>query len=256
MDDTDSYIPYTALGQSSSTPFYYCQPSVSWAALPLKDITNKLTEEPTVSTTYDMEFPPLPTNNSGNIKPTLQWNPSLIQGKSLPTGKSSPQVLHQSSYPNPLHDDGNTPQISKSSLLAFLPLDGSTPSPIWPCDTPNGSDTTCHLTVDQFYKLFGHCRFCNYANFCLTAKDSKFINGGNPIPSLGEFATIPKRKRGDPLPCPTQAFDKVHLDIVFGDGLGHLGYKYAFVFVDHATGYIRVFGLKNLHADAIIAAFQ
>ncbi len=28
--------------------------------------------------------------------------------------------------------------------------------------------------------------------FCTAAKDSKFINGGNPVPSLGEFTTISK----------------------------------------------------------------
>ena len=42
---------------------------------------------------------------------------------------------------------------------------------------------------------------------------------------------------------------------MFGDGLGRLGYRYALVFVDRATRYIWVVGLKSLHADALIAAF-
>ncbi len=48
----------------------------------------------------------------------------------------------------------------------------------------------------------------------------------------------------------------MHVDIVFGDGLGRLGYRYALLFVDRATRYIWVFGLKSLHADALIAAFS
>ncbi len=129
------------------------------------------------------------------------------------------------------------------------------PPPVRPCDTPNGSDTVRHFTADQIYTLFGHHQFRNYQFFCNTSKDSKFINGGNPTPSLGEYATIAKRKRGDPLPRPQQALQRVHLDIVFGDGLGRLGYRYALLFVDRATRYIWVFGLKTLHADALIAAF-
>ena len=76
------------------------------------------------------------------------------------------------------------------------------------------------------------------------------------MPSLGEFASIPKRARGTPLPRPRRALEKVHIDIVFGDGLGQLGYCYALVFVDRATCYIWVVGLKSLHADALIAAFS
>ncbi len=57
-----------------------------------------------------------------------------------------------------------------------------------------------------------------------------------------------RREKGDPLPRPTHALQKVHLDIVFGDGLGRLGYKYALIFIDRAIHYICFFGLKRLHA--------
>jgi hypothetical protein len=60
---------------------------------------------------------------------------------------------------------------------------------------------------------------------------------------------------GAPLPRPHRALEKVHIDIVFGDGLGRLGYRYTLVFGDRATRYIWVVGLKSLHADALIAAF-
>jgi hypothetical protein len=147
-------------------------------------------------------------------------------------------------------------RISSEALKAFLPPTCPSPPPVRPCDTPNGSDTTRHLTADQIYRLFGNRRFRNYEHFCFAAKDSKFINGGHPTPTLGEFATIPKQKRGAPLPRPTTALDKVHLDIVFGDGVGHLGFRCTLLFVDRATRYIWIFGLKSLHADALISAFS
>jgi transposase InsO family protein len=141
-------------------------------------------------------------------------------------------------------------------LKAFLPVAQQSAPAIRPCDTPNGSDTLRHLTADHIYKLFGNRRFRNYSNFCLASKDSKFVNGGDPVPTLGEFATIPKRKRGSQLPRPSRALDRVHIDIVFGDGIGRLGYRYALLFVDRATRYIWVYGLKSLHAEAIISAFS
>ena len=96
----------------------------------------------------------------------------------------------------------------------------------------------------------------NCSHFCTTAKNSKFINGGDPVPTLGEYATIVKCKKGYPLPRPTCALNKVHLDIVLGNGLGRLCFKYALIFIHWATRYIWVFGLKSLHANAIIMAFQ
>jgi hypothetical protein len=262
QDDVDSYIPYTPLGQSSSTPFTYRQPAASRVARPPRDITNQQLNAndditATVSTSdYGNKDSPPKSTKSAPRSSTIKWAPSLIKGKSPSTQSSSPPVLRKSVYPNPLRDGATPRRISKSSLLAFLPFECKTPPPIRPCDTPNGSDTTRHFTADQIYKLFGDRRFRNYSNFCLTTKDSKFINGGDPVPALGEFTTIHKHKKGAALPRSTRALDKVHCDIVFGDGIARLGYKYAIIFVDRATRYIWVFSLKSLHADALIAAFQ
>lgn len=91
---------------------------------------------------------------------------------------------------------------------------------------------------------------------CQAAKDSKFINDGEPTPSLGEFATIAKQPKGAPLLTPTKYLQKVHLDIAFGDGLGWLGNRFALILVDQAIQYNWVIGVKSLHSHAIIAAFM
>ena len=107
--------------------------------------------------------------------------------------------------------------ISLATLQSFLPHTLPHPPPVCPCNTPNGSDSLCHLTADKIYHLFVNRRFRNYAQFCKVAKDSKFINGGNPTPSLGEFATIAKHSKGAPLPLPSKYLKRVHLDIAFGE---------------------------------------
>lgn len=173
----------------------------------------------------------------------------------MPTTQSSPTKPTTKPTATPVRL--STPwRISQEALRAFLPDGVTSPPAVRSCDTPNGSDTTRHLTADKIYRLFGNRRFRHYDHFCFASKDSKFINGGDPVPSLGKFATIPKRSRGVPLPRPRRALDKVHIDIVFGDGLGRMGYRYALIFVDRATWYDWVVGLKSLHADALIAAFS
>ncbi|KAL7425595.1 LOW QUALITY PROTEIN: hypothetical protein ACHAXH_000396, partial [Discostella pseudostelligera] len=257
-DAIDSHIPYAALGRTSRLPYEFRQPRLPASTSSVT--TNVLPQPATIipfspsenvpsPSSSDEDFPPLP----GQVIPSASRPPSPTLVTDTP---SSPVLKTPSTVPN-----GPSPRlimpkrISQEALRAFLPDGASAPPPIRPCDTPNGSDTLKHLTANKIYRLFGHRHFRNYPNFCFTLKDSTYINDGEPVPSLGEFATIPKRPRGAPLPRPRRALEKVHIDIVFGDGLGRLGYRYALIFVDWATRYIWVVGLKSLHADALIAAF-
>ena len=65
--------------------------------------------------------------------------------------------------------------------------------------------------------------------------------------SLGSFTTIPKAPRGGAI-AREQSFylDIVHVDIAFGDCVFTGGFRYSLVFVDQATCYNWVFGLKDL----------
>jgi hypothetical protein len=47
----------------------------------------------------------------------------------------------------------------------------------------------------------------------------------------------------------------VHLDISFGNCASVGGFKYALIFMDHATWYNWCFGLKSLHHEEVLAAF-
>lgn len=260
VDDTiDSHITYSPLGRTSKLPYDFHQPRLpsSTASATTTAPAHQATVIPFSPSeispnqcSYDEEFPPLQCLVAPSVSrpssPTSVITP-LSSTVAPPLPPTPPTTNGRVSSPK---------RISQEALRAFLLDDVLSPPPIRPCDTPNGSDTTRHLTADKIYRLFGHRRFRNYQNFCLAAKDSKFINGGEPVPSLGEFATIPKRARGAPLPRPRRALERVHIDIVFGDGLGRLGYRYALVLVDRATRYIWVLGLKSLHADALIAAFS
>ena len=82
------------------------------------------------------------------------------------------------------------------------------------------------------------------------------MNSGDPPPTLGEFATIPKRVKGTLLPRPTKALQRVHINIAFGDSLSRLGIRYALIFVDRATRYIWVLSLKTLLSQSLIEAFK
>ena len=70
------------------------------------------------------------------------------------------------------------------------------------------------------------------------------VDSGPPIPSLEEFATINKSKRGKALAQPVRYLERVHVDIAFGDCPSRGGFRYTLIFIDRATRYNWEFGLK------------
>ncbi len=165
VDDTvDSYIAYEPLGRSSSLLEYdYLQPRIVHArgvtappSLPTRSPTviectpSKIDPMPCATdipasdvdtSQYDINFPPLPPAPS-----TLLSSPLTT-----PAAGPAPCSMARQSLPKV-----TTPtQISATTLQSFLPTGANAPAPVRPCDTPNGSDTTCHLTADLIYRLFG-----------------------------------------------------------------------------------------------------
>ena len=75
--------------------------------------------------------------------------------------------------------------------------------------------------------------------------------------SLGSFTSILKAPRGGAIDRERSFYlDIVHVDIAFGDCVSTGGCRYSLVFVDRATRYNWVFGLKDLSGPSILAAFR
>ena len=126
-------------------------------------------------------------------------------------------------------------QISKDTILIFSTDPATPPLDVRPCDTLNGSDSLQDITSDKIYHQFGKRRFRTYKHFVHTSKDAKLIQGGEPCPSIVEFSNLRKRARGKYLAPTDHYLDKVHLDIIFGDTISNLGYRYDIHLIDRAT---------------------
>ncbi len=98
--------------------------------------------------------------------------------------------------------------------------------------------------------------FCNYRHIIDTSKDGHLINTGEFLVSLGLYITISKAPKGKAIIRTLSRYlDIVHIDITFGDCALVGGYKYALIFVDRATRYNWMFGLKSLQHKDILAVF-
>ena len=67
------------------------------------------------------------------------------------------------------------------------------PPNVWTCTTPNTSNYIQDLTSRKIYHLFGNRCFPNYEHFIQASKEVRFVQGGKPCPTTGEFANIRKR---------------------------------------------------------------
>ena len=104
--------------------------------------------------------------------------------------------------------------------------------------------------------MFGNHSLRNYKHFGRTYKDAKFVQGGEPCPSIGDFYNLHKRDRGKSLAPNDHYLDKAHLDIVLGNTIRNLVYHYAILITDLATKYIWFYGMKSLVYECIIKALE
>ena len=147
--------------------------------------------------------------------------------------------------------------LSQEDVVKLIHRPGSNLPPVRPCDRSNGSDTKTHWTSEELHRALGCRRFRNYKHILQTSLDGQWMDGGEFPMSLGSFTTIPKAPRGGAIPREQSFYlDIVHVDIAFGDCVSTGGFRYSLVFVDRATRYNWVFGLKDLSNVSILSAFR
>jgi hypothetical protein len=147
--------------------------------------------------------------------------------------------------------------LSHEEVVWLVHRPGSTLPPVCPCDRSNGSDTKTHWTSEELHRALGCRWFRNYKYIIQTSLDGQWIDGGEFPVLLGAFMTIPKAPRGGAIDRKQSFYlHIVHIDITFGDCVLVGGFWYSLVFVDQATRYNWVFGLKDLSSASIFAAFR
>ena len=146
--------------------------------------------------------------------------------------------------------------MTEDKIRQHVHRDGTDLPSVRPCDTANGSDTKVAFSAEDLYRTHGCRPFCNYKHLIMTSKDGQWLEGGEfPLP-LGSNASLRKSNRGKPIDRTLSKFcDVVHLNIAFGDCVSIGGFRYALVFVDRATRYNWIFGLRSLSSDCIKSAF-
>ncbi len=147
--------------------------------------------------------------------------------------------------------------LSPDEVVWLVHRPGSSPPPVRPCNRSNGSDTKMHRTSEELHRALGCRRFRNYRHIIQTSLDGEWVDGGKFPLSLGSYTTIPKAPRGGSIDWEKSFFlDVVHVDIAFGDCVSVGGFHYSLIFVDRATRYNWVFGLKDLSKESILSAFR
>ena len=195
-------------------------------------------------------------NDLALISKQLQVLSDRLSGITVPPLPSPPAVL----YLDAPVSDWDTPRLlsslSQEDVVRLVHRPGSVPPPVRPCDRSNGSDTKTHWTSEELHRALGCRRFRNYKHILQTSLDGQWMDGGKFQVSLGAFTTIPKAPRGKAINCEQSFYlDVVHVDIFFGDCVSTGGFRYSLVFVDRATRYNWVFGLKDLSSSLILSAF-
>jgi hypothetical protein len=235
--DTDSHLTYSPLGSSVTlSSLAYAQP-----------------KPPVLAHASSLSTPPM-----GPTSTTLHVIPKDVVDSPTSTRPAVPSLP----LPRPSSPNDSTPKVrllstmTRDEITQHLHTPDAVLPAIRPCDTPNGSDTKMHWSAEELHRITGCRKFKNYEHLLQVSKDGVWVEAGESPASIGDFATIPKSRRGGIIDRTNYKYlDVVHLDFVFGDNVAVGGFRYALIFVDQATRYAWVFGLKALSSDEILAAF-
>ncbi len=244
LADLDYFQPNYVTDQSASataTTPVKCPAAIR----PDNDLTDLLTFAP-----HWPKHPPSPQYQSiaMPILPLSTYTKSL---KDLDRDKQIQQLyLVEQSTPaevNSKQGKSTTPLqcMSQDNILKLLHHPNLTLLPIWPCDTPNLSDTKSHWTMEELHRITGCQCFRNDQHLVASTEDGAFIDNIEFPASIRAYMTIPKAPRSKPIDCTTSKYlDIIHIFIAFGDCMSVSGFKYALIFVVRATQYNFVLALN------------
>ena len=86
--------------------------------------------------------------------------------------------------------------MTEAEVREHLHHPDSTPPPVRPCDTPNGSDKKTNWSAEELHRIMGCRKFKDYKQLLRTTRDGRWVDTGEFPLSLGAYATIPKNRRG------------------------------------------------------------
>jgi hypothetical protein len=285
---TDCHLTYEPLGKSAPlSTLHYVQPRCPPTTYPDKNSAFRATT--------DSPAPVLVKNDDGlvvldSVSPRLGIPPAVkspsfksVVPKRGPVPKAPPFLANNiasisqhlkllldclsglADSPSPASTPPALKPVAPKLLLTLTPDEvarlihcpGSLPPPFCPCYRSNGSNTKTHWTSEELHRALGCRRFRNYWHIIQTSLDGKWVDGGEFPLSLGSYTTIPKAPRGGSIDCEKSFFlNIVHVNIASSDCVSAGGFRYSLIFVNRATRYNWVFGLKDLSKESILLAFR
>ena len=291
---TDCHLSYEPLGKSAPlSSLHYVQPRCAPILYPAEGSAFRARTDPTPSPGHHRTDAPALIEDDGSLddgaspvddsvlalptfrslvpkqvrrRPSMPFSPddlALISKQLQVLSDQLSGVTAPPPSPSPQPPD-STPvaprllsSLSQDEVVRLVHRPGSVLPPVRPCDRSNGSDNKTHWTSEELHRALGCRRFRNYKHILQTSLDGQWMDGGEFPMSLGSFTTIPKSPRGGAIDREQSFYlDIVHVDIAFGDCVSTGGFRYSLIFVDRATRYNWVFGLKDLSSSSILAAFR
>jgi len=254
---SDCTLFYEPLGWSAPLlTLHYVQPRCHPSLYPSELSPSSNTVSKTPALLEDDASVPASASPAAPLAPPVDLPQMASQLQSIAASVLPPSAPES---PSPPVAPPKTPVLlstmSSEEISRLLHHPDTSFSDVCLCDTANASDTKTHWSSEEFHRIMGCRKFCNYKHILDISRGGEWIDGSEFPMSLGSFATIPKAKRGTPLDRTSYRFlDAIHMDIAFGDCVSVGGYHYALVLIDCVTQYNWAFGLKTLSSECILAA--
>jgi hypothetical protein len=122
--------------------------------------------------------------------------------------------------PAPSAPDNTPPAPLSAKQLHKLHDNPTSLPPVPPSATPSASESRTTFDPLKLHCIFGCRRFKNPNHVIAASQNATLLSSGELPPTLGDFTTINNPPCGKPIKKHRKYLEKVHVDIIYGDGLG------------------------------------